>query len=141
MKLADRVAIVTGAGRGIGREIVLTLVREGAKVAICDIDIEPLNDVANEIEAAGGQALASRVDVTKSAEVNQMVETTLERFGGIDILVNNAGGSARDQASDFHEAREEVWNSTIARNLNGFGARLDFTVCRYAFIRPAPLTP
>ena len=85
MKLADRVAIVTGAARGIGREIALTLVREGAKVTVSDIDIEPLNDVANEIKAAGGQALASKVDVTKSAEINQMVEATLQRFGGIDI--------------------------------------------------------
>lgn len=119
MKLADRVAIVTGAARGIGREIALTLVREGAKVTICDIDIEPLNDVASEIEAAGGQSLASKVDVTKSADLNQMVEATLQRFGGIDILVNNAGGSARDQASDFHEAKETVWGSVIARNLNG----------------------
>jgi NAD(P)-dependent dehydrogenase (short-subunit alcohol dehydrogenase family) len=118
MKLADRVAIVTGAARGIGREIALTLVREGAKVTICDIDIEPLNDVANEIKAAGGEALASKVDVTRSAEINQMVEATLQRFGGIDILVNNAGGSARDKASDFHEAEEEVWSSTLARNLN-----------------------
>ena len=119
MKLADRVAIVTGAARGIGREIALTLVGEGAKVTICDLDIEPLNDVANEIKAAGGQALASKVDVTQSAEINQMVDATLQRFGGIDILVNNAGGSARDQASDFHQAKEEVWSSTIARNLIG----------------------
>jgi NAD(P)-dependent dehydrogenase (short-subunit alcohol dehydrogenase family) len=119
MKLADRVAIVTGAARGIGREIALTLVREGAKVTVCDIDIEPLNDVADEIKAAGGQALASRVDVTKSAEINQMVETTLQSFGGIDILVNNAGGSARDKASVFHEAQQEVWDSVISRNLNG----------------------
>jgi 3-oxoacyl-[acyl-carrier protein] reductase len=119
MKLADRVAMVTGAARGIGREIALTLVREGAKVAICDIDIEPLNDVANEITAAGGEALASKVDTTKSTEINQMVESTLQRFGAIDILVNNAGGSARDKASVFHEAEEEVWSSTIARNLNG----------------------
>ncbi len=118
MKLADRVAVVTGAARGIGREIALTLVREGAKVTICDVDIEPLNDVASEIEAAGGQALASKVDVTESGEVDQMVEATLQRFGGIDILVNNAGGSARDQASVFHEARDEVWKSTLARNLN-----------------------
>jgi NAD(P)-dependent dehydrogenase (short-subunit alcohol dehydrogenase family) len=119
MRLADRVAIVTGAARGIGREIALTLVREGAKVTICDMDIEPLKDVANEIKAAGGQALASKADVTKSAEINQMVETTLQRFGGIDILVNNAGGSARDKASVFHEAKEEVWDSVIARNLKG----------------------
>lgn len=119
MKLADRVAIVTGAARGIGREIALTFVREGAKVTICDIDIEPLNAVADEIKAAGGQALASKVDVTNSAEINQMVEATLQGFGGIDILVNNAGGSARDKASVFHEAKEEVWNSVIARNLNG----------------------
>ena len=118
MKLADRVAIVTGAARGIGREIALTLVREGAKVTICDIDLGPLNDVANEIKAAGGQALACKVDVTKSAEINQMVDTTLRTFGHIDILVNNAGGSARDKASMFHLAPEEVWSATIARNLN-----------------------
>ncbi len=119
MKLADRVAIVTGAARGIGREIALTLVREGAKVTLCDIDVEPLNDVAGEIKAAGGQALASKVDVTQSAEIDQMIEATLQEFGGIDILVNNAGGSARDKASEFHEAEEEVWESTIARNLKG----------------------
>ena len=119
MKLADRVAIVTGAARGIGREIALALVREGAKVSICDIDIEPLNDVADEIKAVGGQALASKVDVTKSAEINQMVEATLQTFGGIDILVNNAGGSARDRASDFNEAPEEVWKATLERNLHG----------------------
>jgi NAD(P)-dependent dehydrogenase (short-subunit alcohol dehydrogenase family) len=119
MKLADKVAIVTGAARGIGREIALTLVREGGKVAICDVDVEPLNDVADEIKAAGGQAWAGKVDVTKSAEINQMVESTLQRFGRIDILVNNAGGSARDKASEFHEAEEEVWASTITRNLNG----------------------
>ena len=122
MKLAGRVAVVTGAARGIGREIALTLVREGAKVTICDMDIEPLNDVDNEIKAAGGQALASKVDVTKSPGINQMVDTTLQTFGAIDILVNNAGGSARDKASVFHEAKEEVWDSVIARNLNGTAA-------------------
>jgi 3-oxoacyl-[acyl-carrier protein] reductase len=119
MKLAGKVAIVTGAARGIGREIALALVREGAKVTICDLDMEPLNDVADEIKAAGGQALPSKVDVTKSTEINRMVEATLQEFGGIDILINNAGGSARGDASDFHEAKEEVWNATIARNLNG----------------------
>ncbi len=117
MKLADKVAIVTGAARGIGRAIALTFVREGAKVTICDIDIEPLNAVANEIKAAGGYALARKVDVTNSGEINQMVESTLEVFGRIDILVNNAGGSAREKASMFHEAAEEVWSATIARNL------------------------
>jgi len=119
MKLADKVAIVTGAARGIGREIALALVREGAKVTISDLDMEPLNDVANEIKAAGGQALPSRVDVTNSAEINQMVEATLQTFGQIDILVNNAGGSARDKASDFGEAPEEVWKATLERNLHG----------------------
>ncbi len=119
MRLADKVAIVTGAARGIGREIALSLVREGAKVTICDIDIEPLNDVVNEIKTAGGQALPSRVDVTNSAEINQMVEATLQTFGRIDILVNNAGGSARDKASDFNEAPEEVWKATLERNLHG----------------------
>ncbi|MFC1994796.1 SDR family NAD(P)-dependent oxidoreductase [Chloroflexota bacterium] len=119
MKLQDKVAIITGAGRGIGRSIALTFVREGAKVAICDIDIEPMNDLVNEIEASGGQVLAIKADVTKSSEINQMVEITLQKFGRIDILVNNAGGSARAKASPFYEAREEVWSEVIARNLNG----------------------
>jgi 3-oxoacyl-[acyl-carrier protein] reductase len=119
MKFADRVAIVTGAARGIGREVALALVREGAKVTISDLDMEPLNDVVDEIKAAGGQALPIRVDVTNSAEINQMVEAALQTFGQIDILVNNAGGSARDKASNFNEAPEEVWKATLERNLHG----------------------
>ena len=119
MKLAGKVAIVTGAARGIGREIALALVREGAKVTISDLDMDPLNEVVDEIKAAGGEALPSRVDVTNSAEINQMVEATIQKFGQIDILVNNAGGSARDRASDFNEAPEEVWKATLERNLHG----------------------
>ncbi|MFC1919229.1 SDR family NAD(P)-dependent oxidoreductase [Chloroflexota bacterium] len=117
MRLTDRVAIVTGAARGIGREIAFTLAREGAKTAISDLDIEPLNEVAREIESSGVQALAIKTDVTNSTEVQQMVEATIQKFGKVDILVNNAGGSARERASLFHESTEDVWDGVIARNL------------------------
>jgi len=119
MILDGNVAIITGAGRGIGRAIALTLSREGATVLICDLDEEPLNATADDIRAAGGEVLAIKADVTKSADINHMVEAGITKYGRIDMLINNAGGSAREQNSQFHESSEEVWDSVIARNLKG----------------------
>lgn len=96
--LDGRVAIVTGSSRGIGRAMVLRLAREGASVVVTGksqhgTDRLPgsIHTVTDEIEAAGGTAIAVRVDVRDDAEVKAMVDTTVERFGRIDILVNNAG--------------------------------------------------
>jgi 3-oxoacyl-[acyl-carrier protein] reductase len=90
-RFPDKVAIVTGAGRGMGKATALTLAREGAAIVVNDLRRELAETVANEINAAGGQALAYVADVSQEAQVQAMVEATLEHFGTVDILVNNAG--------------------------------------------------
>ena len=91
MKLADRVALITGAGSGLGREIALTFAREGAKIAINDVRRDAAERVAAEVEAAGSPAMALIADVSDSIEVRAIFEHLVERWGTIDILVNNAG--------------------------------------------------
>ena len=90
MKLQGRVAIVTGAGGGLGRTHALILARHGARVVVNDLG-DAADEVAAEIEAAGGEALAARGSVADEAQVDAVVRSTLDRFGRVDILVNNAG--------------------------------------------------
>ncbi len=82
MKLANKVAIVTGAGGDIGKATALTLAREGANVVVNDIDGKAAQQVATEIESMGRQALAIKADVSQSKEVNHMIQSTLEKLGG-----------------------------------------------------------
>lgn len=117
MKLKDRVGIVTGAAHGIGWAIALGLAREGATVVVADTDMDEAYRVVKEIGTLGSNAMATKVDVTKSDEVNGMVKNVLDRFGGMDILVNNAGGSAREKSSLFYRSTQEVWDCVIERNL------------------------
>jgi NAD(P)-dependent dehydrogenase (short-subunit alcohol dehydrogenase family) len=119
MKLENRVAIVTGAGSGIGRAIALRLARDGCHVVVNDINLELADKVVAEIKSLSCQAIAVRADVSKSQEVNRMVQTALGGFGRIHILVNNAGGSARQRRSMFHESTEEVWDYVLGINLKG----------------------
>ena len=93
--LKDKVAIVTGAGRGIGRAIVLTLAEEGARVAVNDLFQERAQAVAAEVKANGGEAVAVAADVTDEAKVNDMVSRVVKEWGTVHILVNNAGIPAR----------------------------------------------
>lgn len=115
MKLKDKVAIVTGAGQGIGREIALALAREGAKVVVTDITGKE-KEVAREIENLGGEALAMKVDVSNSKDTKKMAEEILKKFGRIDILVNNAGIYP---FKSFVEMEEKDWDKVLNVNLKG----------------------
>ncbi|WP_028387737.1 3-hydroxybutyrate dehydrogenase [Legionella fairfieldensis] len=91
MRLKDKVAIVTGAASGIGKEIALVFAKEGAKVAIADLNLEQAQQVANDINEMKGQAMAVEMNVIDESQVNQGVDAVVNQFGGIDVLVSNAG--------------------------------------------------
>lgn len=119
MVLTDRVAIVTGGSRGIGRAISLRLVRDGMQVAIASRDLAVASKLANEINAAGHQAMAIKTDVTDSQDVRAMTERVENELGHIDILVNNAGGSPHETRTLFHESQESTWDTVLGVNLKG----------------------
>jgi len=116
MNLVNKVAIVTGAGRGIGKAIAIALAREGANVIVNDIDIQTAEEVAKEIKSSGRKALAIRVDVSDSKEVNRMVQSVLKKFKRVDILVNNAAIIKRGSIEDL---TEEDWDRVMDVNLKG----------------------
>jgi len=91
MQLAGKSAIITGAGRGIGKATALTFARQGADILVPDLDLAASQETAGEIRALGRKAVPLQVDVTQAADIQRMVETALREFGKIDILVNNAG--------------------------------------------------
>lgn len=111
MRLTGKVAVVTGAGSGIGEAIALRFAREGAFVTVTGRRKAALDRVAHAIAEAKGRALTAPGDVTQEADVRGAVDATLKAFGRIDILVNNAGNLFH--AGPLHEMSDQVWNSTI----------------------------
>ena len=117
MELKDKVAIVTGSGRGIGEGVAMVLAREGARLVIVDMNLDDARNVAKRIEAGGGQAIATRTDISKKADVEAMVAETLKAFGTVDILVNNAGIEATPCLA--HEMSEAQFDRVLGVNLKG----------------------
>jgi len=116
VKLENKVAVVTGAGRGIGKAIAIRLAEEGARVVVSDVDLAFAENVAEKLKMMGRETLAIKADVSNWQEVEPMFERVGRRFGGVDILVNNAG-IRRD--APFHKLSEKEWDSVIAVQLKG----------------------
>jgi NAD(P)-dependent dehydrogenase (short-subunit alcohol dehydrogenase family) len=120
-----RVVIVTGAGRGIGREHALAFAREGAKVVVNDLGVSlageggslsPAEEVVKEIEALGGEAVTSGADVADFEQAGELVKAAIDRFGGLDVIVNNAG-VVRDRM--FVSCSEDEWDAVIRVHMKG----------------------
>jgi NAD(P)-dependent dehydrogenase (short-subunit alcohol dehydrogenase family) len=125
MRLADKTAIVTGGGSGIGRAIALAFAREGADVILADIQLDNANSVLDEVTALGRDGLAIRTDVRSEEELNQMVRQGLDRFQKVDILVNNAGLMGRRVGMPFTRNTPEDWDILFEVNLKS-----QFLLCK-----------
>jgi 2-hydroxycyclohexanecarboxyl-CoA dehydrogenase len=116
MRLRGKTALVTGAGRGIGRAIALALAAEGAEIAALDIDGDAADRVRRDIDGVGVKAVALAADLTRGADVRRAVEVAIAQLGQLDVLVNNAGW---DRLEPFVESEEETWDRIISLNFKG----------------------
>ncbi|PJN91119.1 SDR family oxidoreductase [Bacillus sp. mrc49] len=114
MKLQDKVAVVTGAASGMGKQIAKLYAREGAKVVVSDVNLDGANETVEEIKAAGGAALAIKTNVALEEDIQHLIDTTVGTFGTVDILVNNAGiMDGMEPAGDIEDAK---WERIFAIN-------------------------
>lgn len=133
--LKDRVAVVTGASKGIGRAIALALANEGVHLGLCSREIKHLKSIACEAERAGVSVIALSTDVTNPSAIQSFVNRTAEHFGKVDILINNVGGAIR--FADFFDLEEEEWHNSFKLNLMSI---VHFTRYTFPFLcnSPAP---
>jgi len=125
MRLKDRVALITGAGSGIGRESALRFAEEGARIVVADVNDAGGKETVSMVNAAGGESIYVHADVSKGTEAEAMIATAESRFGRLDILFNNAGISHIDDDDAVH-TEESVWDLTMAINVRGV-----FLGCKY----------
>ncbi len=119
MRLKDKVAIITGAGLGMGREASLLFAKEGAGVGVFDMNTEAGNETVALVEKAGGKAVFVQGDVSKEADVKRGIDETVKRFGKLDILYANAGVLWKDRDKSVIDTTEENWDKVQAINLKG----------------------
>lgn len=117
MRLANKVAVITGSGRGIGRGSALAMAKEGAKIVINDIDLKPAQEVMQEIKKRGGQAVVCCESVASMEGGEKIIQCAIDHFGRIDILVNNA--AIIQGAAELKDMTQEDWDAVIAVNLKG----------------------
>ena len=116
MKLKDRIAVITGAGSGIGRASALEFARAGARVVVADINIAGAHETVSQIQAGDGQALAVQTDVASPDSVQQLVQATLKAFGQVHVLFNDAAIQVNKTIED---TTVDEWNRQISVNLGG----------------------
>jgi NAD(P)-dependent dehydrogenase (short-subunit alcohol dehydrogenase family) len=117
MRLSGKIAVITGAASGMGKATAEMYAAEGAKVVVSDLRVEAAQAVVSDIEARGGTAIAVAANVAKEEDVQQLINTTIEKFGTIDILVNNAG--IMDNFVPAAELTDELWERVFAINATG----------------------
>lgn len=125
MRLSNKVALITGAGSGIGRESALLFAAEGAQIVVCDVNQSSGQETVQLVEAAGGKAIFVKADVSQAAEARAMIEAAEQSFGKLNILFNNAGIFHGADGSVL-DTEEEVWDLTMNINLKGV-----FLGCKY----------
>ena len=117
MRLSGKVAVITGAASGMGKAIAELYAAEGAKVVVSDLRVEAAQSVVSNIEASGGRAIAVAANVAKEEDVQQLIDTAVEKFGTVDILVNNAG--IMDNFVPAGDLTDELWDRVFAINTTG----------------------
>lgn len=116
MRLKDKVAIITGSARGIGKATAVKFAQEGAKVVVCDVNLDQVNETVDEINKMGYTAIGFKMDVTKRAEIESVITATVGQFGKLDCMVNNAGITADNT---LLKLSEDEWDRVININLKG----------------------
>ena len=116
MKLEGKVAVITGAGQGIGKGYALEFAKQGADIVVNDVNLEAANSVVKEIEGIGRKAIAVKASVDNKEEVKMLIDTAIEKFGKVDILVNNAGIT---RTAMLYKMTQEQWDQVISVNLTG----------------------